>query len=40
MFAIQTLVRLKALVSVLTIDEKIIELAPSCGFKDFEQVGI
>jgi predicted nucleic acid-binding protein len=36
MFAIQTLVRLKALVSVLTIDEKIIELALSSGFKDFE----
>jgi predicted nucleic acid-binding protein len=36
MFAIQMLVRLKALVSVLTIDEKIIELALSSGFKDFE----
>lgn len=35
-FAVQTLVRLKALVRVLAIDEKIIELALSSGFKDFE----
>ena len=36
LFAIQTLVRLKALVRVITLDEKIIELALSSGFKDFE----
>lgn len=35
-FAVQTLVRLKALVKVLTIDEKTIELALSSGFRDFE----
>ena len=32
LFAIQTLVRLKALVRVITLDEKIIELALSSGF--------
>ena len=36
LFAIQTLVRLKTLVRVITLDEKIIELALSSGFKDFE----
>jgi predicted nucleic acid-binding protein len=35
-FAMQILVRLKALLHVLTINEKIIELALSSGFKDFE----
>jgi predicted nucleic acid-binding protein len=35
-FALQILIRLKALLHVLTINEKIIELALSSGFKDFE----
>jgi predicted nucleic acid-binding protein len=35
-FAIQVLTRLKAILHVLTIDEKIVELALSSGFKDFE----
>ncbi len=35
-FALQVLTRLKALLHVLTINEKIIELALSSGFKDFE----
>jgi predicted nucleic acid-binding protein len=35
-FALQVLMRLKALLHVLTINEKIIELALSSGFKDFE----
>ncbi|MDD5672624.1 MAG: PIN domain-containing protein [Chitinivibrionales bacterium] len=35
-FALHVLVRLKALVRVLTINEKTIELALSSGFKDFE----
>jgi len=35
-FAVQTLMRLKAIVRVLAIDEKIIELALSSGFRDFE----
>ena len=35
-FAIQVLTRLKAILPVLTIDEKIVELALSSGFKDFE----
>jgi predicted nucleic acid-binding protein len=35
-FALQVLTRLKALLQILTIDEKIIELALSSGFKDFE----
>ncbi len=35
-FAIRVLSRLKALLRVLTINEKIIELALSSGFKDFE----
>jgi predicted nucleic acid-binding protein len=35
-FALQILIRLKALLHILTIDEKIIELALSSGFKDFE----
>ena len=35
-FALQVLTRLKALLKILTIDEKIIELALSSGFKDFE----
>jgi predicted nucleic acid-binding protein len=35
-FAIQVLTRLKALLHILTINEKIIELALSSGFKDFE----
>jgi predicted nucleic acid-binding protein len=35
-FALQVLIRLKALLRVLTINEKIIELALSSGFKDFE----
>jgi predicted nucleic acid-binding protein len=35
-FALQVLIRLKALLHILTIDEKIIELALSSGFKDFE----
>jgi predicted nucleic acid-binding protein len=35
-FALQVLIRLKALLHVLTINEKIIELALSSGFKDFE----
>jgi predicted nucleic acid-binding protein len=35
-FAIQVLTRLKAILHVLTIDEKIVELALSSGFRDFE----
>jgi predicted nucleic acid-binding protein len=35
-FALQVLIRLKALLRVLTINEKIIELALSSGFRDFE----
>ena len=35
-FALQVLARLKALLHILTINEKIIELALSSGFKDFE----
>jgi predicted nucleic acid-binding protein len=35
-FALQVLTRLKALLHILTINEKIIELALSSGFKDFE----
>jgi predicted nucleic acid-binding protein len=35
-FAVRLLTRLKALVSVLTLDEKIIELALSSSFRDFE----
>lgn len=35
-FAVQILMRLKALFRILTINEKIIELALSSGFKDFE----
>jgi predicted nucleic acid-binding protein len=35
-FAIGILMKLKALLHVLTINEKIIELALSSGFKDFE----
>jgi predicted nucleic acid-binding protein len=35
-FAMQVLIRLKALVHILTINDKIIELALSSGFKDFE----
>jgi predicted nucleic acid-binding protein len=35
-FALQILTRLKALLRVLTINEKIVELALSSGFKDFE----
>jgi predicted nucleic acid-binding protein len=35
-FAIQVLTRLKALLRILTINEKTIELALSSGFKDFE----
>jgi predicted nucleic acid-binding protein len=35
-FALQVLTRLKALLKILTIDEKIIELALSSGFKGFE----
>jgi len=35
-FAMQVLARLKALLHILTINEKIIELALSSGFKDFE----
>ena len=35
-FAIQVLTRLKALLNILTINEKIIELALSSDFKDFE----
>ena len=35
-FALQVLIRLKALLHVLTVNEKIIELALSSGFKDFE----
>jgi predicted nucleic acid-binding protein len=35
-FALQVLIRLKALLHILTINEKIIELALSSGFKDFE----
>jgi len=34
--ALQILIRLKALLHILTINEKIIELALSSGFKDFE----
>lgn len=35
-FALQVLIRLKALLRIITIDDKIIELALSSGFKDFE----
>ena len=35
-FAVQVLTRLKALVRILSINEKTIELALSSGFKDFE----
>jgi predicted nucleic acid-binding protein len=35
-FALHVLTRLKALLHILTIDEKTIELALSSGFKDFE----
>jgi len=35
-FASDVLFKLKALVHILTIDDKIIELALSSGFKDFE----
>ena len=35
-FALQVLIRLKALLHVLTVNEKIIELSLSSGFKDFE----
>jgi len=35
-FALQVLMRIKALLHVLAIDEKTIELALSSGFKDFE----
>jgi predicted nucleic acid-binding protein len=35
-FAIQVLTRLKAILHVLTLDEKTVELALSSGFKDFE----
>ncbi len=35
-FALNVLVKLKALLHILTIDDKIIELALSSGFKDFE----
>jgi len=35
-FAVQILTRLKALVRILSINEKTIELALSSGFKDFE----
>jgi predicted nucleic acid-binding protein len=35
-FALQVLIRLKALLHIVTINEKIIELALSSGFKDFE----
>jgi predicted nucleic acid-binding protein len=35
-FALQVLARLKTLLHILTINEKIIELALSSGFKDFE----
>jgi len=35
-FALQVLARLKALLHILTINEKIVELALSSGFKDFE----
>jgi predicted nucleic acid-binding protein len=35
-FALQVLTRLKALLHILIINEKIIELALSSGFKDFE----
>jgi predicted nucleic acid-binding protein len=35
-FALQVLIRLKALLHILTIGDKIIELALSSGFKDFE----
>ena len=35
-FALQVLARLKSLLHILTINEKIIELALSSGFKDFE----
>ncbi|MBN2036537.1 MAG: PIN domain-containing protein [Chitinispirillaceae bacterium] len=35
-FALQVLIRLKALFNILTLNEKVIELALSSGFKDFE----
>jgi predicted nucleic acid-binding protein len=35
-FAIQVLTRLKAILHVLTINDKIVKLALSSGFKDFE----
>jgi predicted nucleic acid-binding protein len=35
-FAIQILTQIKAIVTIVTIDEKIIELALSSDFKDFE----
>lgn len=35
-FAINVLTRLKALLNIVKIDEKIVELALSSGFKDFE----
>jgi predicted nucleic acid-binding protein len=35
-FALNVLARLKALLHIVTINEKIIELALSSGFKDFE----
>jgi predicted nucleic acid-binding protein len=35
-FALQVLIRLKALLNILTVNDKIIELALSSGFKDFE----